>query len=565
MDTSKSQSIKDYAHYNIAAPVALLSIGFVGPALSAAAAVGMYGFATWNDAKNSRAQGELIKKEESLSSLKDHQVDLVFAQKSVQLLDDLLKIKSEDLIAKDAKIVDLQGALDEEKQRVGRREKYILRLRRRLEGQGNFTEKVREEAGLAIEELKVRCAELEEKLRYALEHAAIPEQLSETGGDDDDEEDQLSEYSDDLPSQHEEVVFDETELALPEEPRVRADSGYNSETSAGQTPELIHVRPMVPVDWSRLLQQAETFAELDPDDMAMEYQDEDGPASIDGLSFEVLDSDKVKERVRGGSSLPVDRACQTHLEGLPAEAQLDFEQYREELRHYSLENHKANRAHMAQVFGEYPVRWAPKESTKLALQGSADDTFVNDDQVGSGNLSYTGNNANKPWNTADADGTAVFSEMLDCSRRGYKGPRPSTRVRERLVEEEESEDVLETLKRRLDKPYQVSAYPITPSWAAEGLPLYTPEAEFLHNGLLMFGQQVQPAIPQFPPWHSGPRLACAPACHPGRPLPSRIPPQIPALVHVLSPPRPLVSKMAPSAPKSRFFKEQAPRAWMLRP
>ncbi|TID15311.1 putative eukaryotic translation initiation factor 5 [Venturia nashicola] len=79
---SKLLSIKDHPRYNIAAPVILLCIGFFGPALSAAAAVGMYSFSTWNDAKISRAQNELTKAKMTLS-LRDLQADLERAQKGV--------------------------------------------------------------------------------------------------------------------------------------------------------------------------------------------------------------------------------------------------------------------------------------------------------------------------------------------------------------------------------------------------------------------------------------------------------------------------------------------------
>lgn len=529
------------------------------------------------------------------------------------LRDDLLKIKKGEIAARDAEILALQKALSDEKQRVRRRDEEILRLQGKVKNREQAIHELQEEWQVKYDELwetgceviqgwEVKYAGLKEKLNHVLEHPAATEHASEAENGED--QDHISERSADLPSQREVVIPDEIESALPEELEVLHDSGYNSETAAGQMPELVHTRPTLPVDWSRLLMHAEQFPELHPDVVAIDYQDEDGPANIEGLSFEVLDP--FNERLGGGSSPRVDRVCQTHIEGLHFEALRGFEVYCEETRHHSLELHRAHRAHITHVFGDQreescrdtptedsmddscanvesglssgaintektavsgisfenkepkpkPGRWAPKESTKLALDGSADDNFGHDIQVG--NLFYDNNNANKPWNTTNSNFSAHISRKLKLSKRGNKGFPLNARVRERLVEEEETEDVMETLYRRLDTRYQVSVYPITLDSESYELSFHDPEADFLHNGLMHLGQQAQqqrapaPQIPsrlpisppQFP-------LACAPLRHPAFPIPSGPPLGLAKVpVQALPPPQPLASKMgrAPDLP-----------------
>lgn len=132
MDALKSRSIKDHPHYNIAASAVLLSVGFVGPALGAAAAVGLYGYSTWNDVKAGLVRAKLTKDKAvshdhsqkltdgpanlpKASSMRDLQTDLDRAQTGVKLRDDLLKMKDADVVARDAQILALQNALNEEK------------------------------------------------------------------------------------------------------------------------------------------------------------------------------------------------------------------------------------------------------------------------------------------------------------------------------------------------------------------------------------------------------------------------------------------------------------------
>lgn len=296
MDDSKSRSTKDYPHYNIAAPAVLLSVGFIGPALSAAAVVGLYGYSTWNDVEASLAQDQLTKDKlvsydfsqklidvpansPKASSLKDLQSDLDRAQKGVGLRDDLLKIRDGDVAARDAQILVLQTALDKEKQRVGRRNEEVLRLKGIVERRDEpILELAEEKAELEVKidedafYWEMAYAELEEELSHERGHPVGSEQTSETATKRDMKRSTRTPTTFLLSMK---TKPDGITSAPPEELEVRQDFGYHSGADAGQPPDLIHTRQKNPVDWSRLLMLADKFPKLDPEVIAIEYQDED--------------------------------------------------------------------------------------------------------------------------------------------------------------------------------------------------------------------------------------------------------------------------------------------------
>lgn len=286
-------------------------------------------------------------------SLKDLKIDLDRAQKVVGLRDDLLKIRDGDVDARDVQILALQDALCNEKQRVERRNEEVLRLEGIVERRDeSILELAEEKVELEVKidedafHWEMTYAELEEELGHTLGHPVGSWQASEAA--DEEEHEQIHEDTDDLTSVHDDTKPDEIESALPKELEGRQDPGYHAGADTGRPPDSIHTRPKNPVEWSRLLMLADKFQKLNSEVMAIEYQDEDGPANIEGLSFEVLD--KLEEDFRGGSWLVVDRASQTQIEGLSSEVLLDFEQYCEGLCQNSHKLRRGYRARMAQVF-----------------------------------------------------------------------------------------------------------------------------------------------------------------------------------------------------------------------
>ncbi|QDS74984.1 hypothetical protein FKW77_005345 [Venturia effusa] len=292
MDNSRAKPIKYHRHYHIAAPAIIIGLGILGTALTAAIAIGIHGHSNWNSAKISLVEIDLSQDEpvtrhvlpstidmlanfSKSSSLEKLQLDINRAQKGVKLRDGLLMIKDADIAKRDSVIAGLQDALDDEKNRVGRRDEEILRLQGIVKEREDSVQELQEgEVQLrqgtndAIQYHEARFDELLEAAKQAVQdweakHAELEGKFEIAVG-------QIIALEEVCQAEHGEDTSETVDPASTGKLEGRHDSGYDSEPVVGQTLELIHPRPMVSLNIFRLLSLAEEYSYLDPDGTAIE-------------------------------------------------------------------------------------------------------------------------------------------------------------------------------------------------------------------------------------------------------------------------------------------------------